>query len=156
MSQIELSAQQLEYIVDQVNHATLVKPRCWGETKRVVLGNNVHLANTLFNTSSGMIVVGDDVFFGHNVCVLTGTHDYRKKGAARHMAIPDSGRDIYIGKGTWIASGVTILGPCRIGENAVISAASLLTGGDYEGGYIYAGAPAKAIKAIDFDDDAVE
>ena len=153
MSQIELSPEQLEYLINQVNHATLAKPRCWGQNSRVLLGNNVHLANTLFNTTSGMIVVGDDVFFGHNVCLLTGTHDYRKKGADRHAAIPDSGRDIYIGNGTWVASGATIVGPCRIGENAVIAAASLLTEGDYPGGYIYAGAPAKAIKAIDFDEE---
>ena len=151
---VTLSDEQLEFIVEQVNHAMLIKPRCWGSVKRIVVGENVDMANTLFNTSSGMIVIGDNVFFGHNACVITGTHDYRAKGRARMLSIPDSGRDIYIGAGTWVASGVTILGPCTIGENAVIAANSVVTGGDLPGGYIYAGAPAKAIKKIDFYDDA--
>lgn len=154
MSQVELTDDQLNYIVQKVSHNILVEPRCWGSISRVALGHNVHLSNTLFNTSSGNIVIGDDVFFGHNVCLLTGTHDYRKRGAARHEAIPAEDHDIRIANGTWVASGVTILGPCTIGENAVIAAGTLVTGGDLPGGFIYAGTPARMIKAIDFEEEA--
>jgi acetyltransferase-like isoleucine patch superfamily enzyme len=149
---VELSPEQLDQLIHQVNHALLTRPRIWGETRRVVLGNNVHLANTLFNTSSGMIIVGDDSFFGHNVCLLTGTHDYRKRGKARQASIPDIGRDIFIGQGVWISTNVTIIGPCTIGDHAVIAAGAVVCGGELPGGHIYAGAPAKPIKAIDFDD----
>ena len=147
----ELSQEQMDYLVRQINHAMLNEPRIWGETRRVVLGRNIHLANTLFNTSSGMIVVGDDSFFGHNVSLLTGTHDYRKRGQARQASIPDLGRDIFIGRGVWISSNVTVIGPCTIGDHAVIAAGAVVCGGDLPGGYIYAGTPAKAIKAIDFE-----
>lgn len=149
---VELTEEQLDYLVHRVNHALLTMPRVWGETRRVVLGRNVQLANALLNTSSGMIVIGDDTFCGHNVCLLTGTHDFRKRGQARQAAIPDIGRDIFIGQGVWIASNVTILGPCTIGDHAVIAAGSVVCGGELVGGYIYAGAPAKAIKAIEFED----
>lgn len=148
----ELGKEQLDYLAHQVNQVMLTEPRVWGETRRVVVGGNVHLANTLLNTMSGMIVIGDDTFFGHNVCLLTGTHDYRKRGTRRQAAIPSTGRDILIGRGVWISTNVTIIGPCTIGDDAVIAAGSLVLGGDLPGGYIYAGAPAKAIKAIDFEE----
>ena len=151
---MQLSEEQLAEIVTRVNHAMLVEPRCWGPTKRIVVGRNVAMANTLFNTTSGLIVIGDDTFFGHNVSLLTGSHDIRKRGSARHGAIPESGRDIVIGRGVWIASNVTVVGPCTIGDDAVIAAGSVVCGGELPGGYIYAGAPAKAIKRIDFEEAA--
>ena len=149
---MDLSEEQLTAIINRVNLALLTEPLCWGKTDRIRLGKNVHVANTLFNTLSGMIVVGNDTFFGHNVSVLTGTHDFRRRGAARQEAVPELGRDIFIGSGVWIASNVTIIGPCTIGDDAVIAAGSVVCGGDLPGGYIYAGAPAKSIKAIDFTD----
>lgn len=148
----ELTKEQLDYLAHQVNQVMLTEPRVWGDTRRVVLGRNVRLANALLNTMSGMIVIGDDTFFGHNVSLLTGTHDYRKRGAQRQAAIPEIGNDIVIGNGVWISTNVTIIGPCTIGDDAVIAAGSVVIGGDLPGGYIYAGAPAKAIKAIDFDE----
>jgi len=148
----ELSPEQLDYLVRQVNIVMLNEPRVWGETRRVVVGRNVRLANALLNTMSGMIVIGDDAFFGHNVCVLTGTHNYRKRGQARQESIPEIGRDIRIGRGVWISSNVTIIGPCTIGDDAVIAAGSVVCGGELPGGFIYAGAPARPIRAIDFDE----
>jgi acetyltransferase-like isoleucine patch superfamily enzyme len=91
----ELSAEQLDYLARQVNTVMLTEPRVWGDTRRVVLGRNVQLANALLNAMSGMIVIGDDI---------------------------------------------------------VIEAGSVVIGGELPGGRHYAGVPARAIKAIDFDE----
>ena len=107
--------------------------------------------NALFNCSSGNISIGDYSFFGHNVCLLTGTHDFRKKREGR-FPYPEEGRDIRIGEGVWIASNVTILGPCTIGDHAVIGGGSVVCGGNLPGGFLYAGFPAKPIQPIDFED----
>jgi len=120
----------------------------WGDPSRLIVGNNVSLINTLFNTSSGTVTIEDDVFFGHNVCVLTGSHLYEYKGVAR-KDYPKEGNNIIIRKYSWIASNVTIIGPCEIGENAVIGAGSLVLG-DVPAGCLYAGVPAKFIKNIPF------
>jgi len=149
---MELSEQQLTEIVKRVNFAMLTEPRCWGDAKRIVVGQNVHLANALLNTVSGMIIIGDDTFFGHNVCLLTGTHEIGRRGAARQAAVPQTGRDIIIGRGVWIATNVTVIGPCTIGDDAVIATGSVVCGGELPGGFVYAGTPARAIKAIDFTD----
>lgn len=118
-----------------------------GDPQRVVLGKNVKLVNTLLNVASGKIYIGDNTFFGHNVMVITGTHEILKTGIERHK-YPQSGRDIKIGKGVWIASGVIILGPCEIGDNTVVSAGSVVCRGKLKSDCIYAGVPAKVIREI--------
>ena len=124
----------------------------YGNVSRVKTAPNISLNNTLFNTSSGDITVMDDVCFGHNVCLLTGAHDIHKKGRERISTYPKTGRDIIIHRGVWLASNVTVLGPCEIGENSVIAAGSLVLD-DVKPNSLYAGNPAKFIKEIEFDDE---
>ena len=45
-----------------------------GDKERVHIGKNTSLVNSLFNTSSGHIYIGDDTIFGHNCMLLTGKH----------------------------------------------------------------------------------
>jgi acetyltransferase-like isoleucine patch superfamily enzyme len=118
---------------------------------RVTIGNNVRLANTLLNTRSGDIVLEDNVLFGHGCMLLAGTHDYRVRGASRHGAVPHVGKDIVIKNGTFIASGVIVLGPSVIGPNAVVCAGSVVRG-DLPGGWICAGNPARPVREIGFSE----
>lgn len=119
-----------------------------GPKSRIDLGENSGLP-TVANTRSGRIVVGDHVMTGMGTFFLTGTHDYKKRGKEREPAITDAERDIIIGDGAWIGWNSTIVGPCKIGENAVIAAGSVVVD-DCEAGSICAGNPAKKIKTIDF------
>ncbi len=121
---------------------TLQIYRVWGDENKIVLGRDVHLNDALINTTCGMVSIGDYTFLGHGVSLLTGTHDVTKKDLERQSAIPSEGRDIKIGRGVWIASKVLILGPCEIGDNAVIAAGSVATG-KIEANSFYAGSPAK-------------
>ncbi len=98
----------------------------WGDPARLTIAKTAVVTNTLFNLSSGKIIIEDYVRIAHNVSLLTGTHDYRKKGLERSKSVPQEGRDIIIKKGVWIASNVTIIGPCTIGENSVIAAGCLI------------------------------
>ena len=50
----------------------------WGDETRLKLGRSVSTVNTLFNVSSGLIVVGDNCIFGHNCMVITGKHRFLK------------------------------------------------------------------------------
>lgn len=98
----------------------------WGDESRLKIAPTADVSNTLFNLASGKIIIEDHVFCGHNVCIITGTHDYEKTGLERYQSIPRSGRDVIVKKGAFIASNVTILGPCVIGENSVIGAGCLI------------------------------
>lgn len=124
--------------------------RVWGAADRLFLGEGVQANNAIFNTSSGKISIGDYAFFGHCVTLLTGIHDINKKDAERQRGVPDCGRDICIGNGVWIASNVTIVGPCTIGAHAVIGAGSVVLG-DVPAGAFYAGVPACEVKKIIFN-----
>jgi len=109
--------------------------------------------NAIFNLYSGEIHVGEYAFFGYNVCVLTGTHDYRLFGKYRQLAVPHSGRDVIIEDGAWIGTNVTIIGPCIIGKNAVVAAGAVVTH-DVPALEIVAGVPATTLCTIDSSHDA--
>lgn len=127
--------------------AALYTYRVHGSPERLHLDPTAVVNNTLFNLSSGHVTVGEYAFFGHNVAVLTGTHDIEKFGRERQLAIPRTGRDIVVGDGVWLASDVLVLGPCQIGEHAVVAGGSLVRD-DVEPYTVVAGRPAKPIKKL--------
>ena len=126
------------------------EPMVWGDPSRVQVHETAQVVNALFNTASGRIVVEPYAFFGHNVCLLTGTHDTEKIERARQEAYPPDGRDIVIGRGVWLASNVTVIGPARIGEHAVVAAGSVVVG-DVPPRTLYAGIPARLVRALEID-----
>lgn len=124
--------------------------RVWGDPARLSIADTAHMVNTLFNTVSGSITVGDHTFAGHNVSIITGTHDYEAVLRDRAKAYPESGGDIVIGAGVWLGSNATILGPCTIGDHAVVAAGAVVTAGsEIAAGTIVAGVPARPVRRID-------
>lgn len=103
-------------------------PLIWGDRRRLTLGKEVHLVDAIVNLRSGRVGIGDHSFLGHGVMLLTGKHDYHTTGLQRQAIVADTGNDILIGKGVWIASGAIVLGPCEIGDNAVIGAGCVVSG----------------------------
>ena len=101
------------------------------------------------------ITVGKYAFFGHNVAILTGTHDITKFGAERQVAVPKAGRDVLIGEGAWLASFVIVVGPCSIGEHAVVGVGSLVLE-DVAPYTIVAGSPAKPKGTIPYPGEEAE
>ena len=47
-----------------------------GNKSRIKIGKNCSTMNTIFNSISGDISIGNDTIFGHNCMVLTGTHKF--------------------------------------------------------------------------------
>jgi acetyltransferase-like isoleucine patch superfamily enzyme len=124
-------------------------PVFWGDRKRIIVGRNVTLANAVLNCRSGKIVIEDNVFFGHNCLILTGRHDFRLKDERRILTVPNDGYDIFIRRGAWVASAVTVIGPCEIGEYSVVVAGTVVRE-NVPPGVIYGGCPAKVIAFIEF------
>ena len=96
------------------------QPVVSGPVSRVRVSETVGLANVLINTVGGCVDIGEYVFFGHDVMLLTGTHDFTVRGPDRQIPSKELDRSIVIENGAWIASRSVIIGPCRIGANAVI------------------------------------
>jgi acetyltransferase-like isoleucine patch superfamily enzyme len=78
----------------------------------------------LFNTRSGHIWIADDVKIGHGVMFLTGLHVF-ENGILTNQ-VPESGMDIIIKPGCWIASGAIILGGVTLGKNCKVYAGAIV------------------------------
>ena len=87
------------------------QPVVCGPASRVRVSATVGLANVQINTFGGFVDICDYVFFGHDVLLLTGTHDFRVTGAERQLARQTLDRNIVIESGAWIASRAVIIGP---------------------------------------------
>jgi hypothetical protein len=132
---------------EELSEFLLSEPLIFGDPKRVHRTPTAQLGNARLNVISGEITIEDWVFFGIGVSLLTGTHDYRLFGHDRQHKIPLSGRDIVVKEGAWIASNATVIGPCTIGEHAVVAANSLVLG-DVAPYTMVAGNPAKIVRTI--------
>lgn len=128
------------------NHL-LFKKIIFGDANRVSVARTAAVNNTLFNVRSGRITVEDYAFFGHNVCLLTGTHEIDAPLEERITAIPSDGHDIVVRRGAWLASNTTVLGPCVIGEMAVVAAGALVIR-DVQPYTIVGGVPARVIGRV--------
>lgn len=152
-----LSEDQVTAVAERLLGANLYfdlrAARVWGDANRLHISDNVNVIDCLLNTRSGTITIEDDCTIGHRCMILTGNHNYRKKGHDRFKDVPDSGRDIHLKKGVWLGSGSIVLGPCVIGEDAVIAAGSVVTAKEIPAGTVWAGNPARQIREIDFEDE---
>jgi acetyltransferase-like isoleucine patch superfamily enzyme len=105
------------------------------------------MVNALINCQSGDVWLGRNVSFGHNVSIITGTHDIVRFGHERKATVPATGRDIVIDEGAWIASNATIIGPCHVGSHAVVAAGAVVLH-DVPPYAIVVGVPARVISVI--------
>ncbi len=97
--------------------------------------------------------IGDDVFFGPNVSILTPVHPFRHEDRNSYQK-PDGtttdreyARPIIIGNNCWIAGNVTICGGVTIGDGCVIGAGSVVTR-DVPPNSLAVGVPCKIIRKI--------
>jgi acetyltransferase-like isoleucine patch superfamily enzyme len=124
-----------------------------GDAGRLSISPSASVHNAYFNVLSGSIGIGAHVFFGYHVTVLAGTHDYHRFGYERMLAVPQQGHDIIIEDGAWIASNATLVGPCRIGRNAVVAAGAVVVD-DVAPFTVVGGVPARFIRTIDKTNEA--
>ena len=134
--------------LDEQGVDQLYRYRVHGDRSRLHIDATAVVNNALFNLSSGHISIGRHAFFGHNVAVLTGTHDINLFGRERQTSIPSSGRDVVVEDGAWIASDALVLGPCTIGAHAVVGAGSLVMS-DVDAYSVVAGRPAKKLRELE-------
>jgi acetyltransferase-like isoleucine patch superfamily enzyme len=137
-----------ELLAAFVEKNRLTQPLISGSKARVHVDGTAVINNATLNALGGEIFIGPQVFLGHEVCLLTGTHDIHKVNAERKESGGGIGRDIVIKNGAWLASRVIVIGPATIGEHAVVGAGSVVLG-DVEPRALYAGVPAKKVKNIE-------
>lgn len=149
--------RELHRIIDarleQARRRWLQQPQVFGSHEHLAIHPTAVVNDALFNTTSGTVTIGEHVFFGHGVMVLCGDHDITKRGEARKLGYKvgrDHGFDVVIEDGAWLASRAVVIGPCRIGANAVVCAGAVVTH-DVEPATMVAGIPARVIRRVPID-----
>lgn len=138
-----------ESYIKKMNLVRSIYPTLWGDSERLHISELASVGSCFFNTNSGHITIGDYTFSGSGVSILAGSHDMRLTGLPRRDCELKEGCDISIGKGVWLASNCTILGPAVIEDNAVIAAGAVVTPGTHvPSGMVYGGVPARKIADI--------
>lgn len=120
----------------------------------IVVGDRTSFSDDVHITAIERIEIGRDVLFGSHIFV--GDHQHGSYGGPLHSdpAQPPAVRPlvargpVIIGDRVWIGDGAHIVGPCRIGEGAVVGAHALVRA-DVPPRSMVAGAPARVIKVYD-------
>jgi len=110
------------------------------------LSDNISLHEYCYVDAQGGIDIGREVSIAHNCSLISFEHTFDVHDVSIKYQ-PIKNKQIVINNNVWLGCGVRVLAGTVIGEKTVIAANSV-TKGELEGGYIYAGLPAKAIKNI--------
>ena len=90
------------------------------EKGRLMIGNDVFFNHNVSITCLNEIVIEDKCTFGNNVVIVDHDHNHDNTGFLK-------GR-IRIGKGTWVGANVVILRNTIVGKNCIIAAGSIVKG----------------------------
>lgn len=111
--------------------------RVTGIVSNLSVGDGSYLGPSEFY-ALGRIMVGNRVLVGAGCYICTGSHDFNTPNFGLKTS------DVTIGDDVWVATGATILGPCKVGAGAVIGASAVVRG-DVEPMGIMVGNPAQLI-----------
>lgn len=116
------------------------------EAAILTIGNNFTLSYGSLVACRQQISIGDNVMIGEYCSLRDTTHNHADKNLP-FCKQGDSSTPISIGNNVWIGRGCIIL-PGAVIENNIIIAANSVVRGHLTGGFVYAGAPAKDLKAL--------
>jgi maltose O-acetyltransferase len=125
-------------------HTSGIMERCFFGGNDIHIGRETTISLGCVFDNSAHIAIGDRVRLGMHVMFVTSTHEI---GPATWRAGAVIARPISVGNGCWLGSNVTVLPGVTIGEGCVIGAGALVTR-DAEPNGVYAGIPARRIRAL--------
>ena len=108
---------------------------------RITLGDLVAVNNGLLIIAAESVEIGDGCLIGGGVQIL----DFDAHGVAPGERRTSIGRvaPVVLGKNVWVGNGAIILKGTRIGDDSIVAAGAVVAGGEFPGGVIIAGNPAR-------------
>lgn len=101
----------------------IVGPILFGNSIDITIGDNCWIGRNLNIDGNGSVIIDDNVDIAPHVVINTGGH---KIGDSIRRAGEGLINHIYIKRGTWIGTKVTIINNITIGSGVVIAAGSLV------------------------------
>ncbi|MFK3587311.1 sugar O-acetyltransferase [Lactobacillus sp. 23-2] len=121
------------------------------------IGKNSYANFNLTCVDCCPVTIGDNVFIGPNVSLLTPMHPLRWQDRNQYLKADGTATDkeyakpITIGDNCWLAGNVTVCGGVTIGEGCVIGAGSVVTR-DIPANTLAVGIPCRPIREITAED----
>lgn len=115
--------------------------------KGLKMGNNSAIGDFAHIGASGGIEIGNDVIMGSYISFHSENHNFNDKNVLiREQGVTSKG--IVIGNNIWVGAKVTFLDGCKIGNNCVIAAGSVVNS-VFPDNVVIGGIPAKILKEIE-------
>jgi acetyltransferase-like isoleucine patch superfamily enzyme len=112
--------------------------------RRLIIGADCMINDGARFDTGAPITVGDNVYFGHDVTVLTTTHDI---GSHERRCYGLRAEPVTIGAGTWIGTRATVLPGVTIGAGCVVAAGAVVTESVPDDTMV-GGVPARVLKKL--------
>lgn len=90
--------------------------------------------------------IGESCLIGKGVQIL----DFDAHGVAPEERRTSIGRiaPVILGKNVWVGNGAKLLKGTKIGDNSIVAAGAVVTGGEYPADVIIGGNPAKVVGSV--------
>ena len=113
----------------------------------IVLGERVQFGAQVALHALARVQMGDDSAAGERVSIFDSDHRHDGSDVASYEQ-PLAISQVIVGTNTFLGANAFLLRGVRIGANAMVAASALVRPGEYPGGYLYAGAPARSIRPL--------
>lgn len=109
----------------------------------VKLGSNVAISAFVHIVANGGVSIGDNTIIASSVQITSSTHDYSIRPYRSHRV----DAPVVIGRNVWIGAGAIVLSGVTIGDNAVVGAGSLVNA-DVPAECVVVGTPARIMRRL--------
>jgi acetyltransferase-like isoleucine patch superfamily enzyme len=121
----------------------LIPPVYSDQGINIRVGRNVFINQNCTLSDIGGITIGDEVFVGPNVSLITSGHPIDPALRRRRICAAP----IVIERGVWLCAGATVLHGVTVGEDSVVAAGAVVTR-DVPAGVVAGGVPARVLRPV--------
>lgn len=115
----------------------------------LVLGDRVLLtAGVNIRAAGGVVRIGDRCGIGQHTTIVAANHSIRAGTDYMYSDWDSALVDVVVGRNVWVGAGCVLVPGCRIGDNSVIAAGSVVRG-VVPANEVWGGVPAKRLRSID-------
>jgi acetyltransferase-like isoleucine patch superfamily enzyme len=115
----------------------------------LTMGRDVEVSYGTTMHCEERIELEDWVGITDRVTLVDSEHLLDGTGDEHFFHRPVRAEPVHVGRNTFLASNSVVAAGCRIGPNAAVAAGAVLTGGEYPGGWLIAGVPARPLKPLE-------
>jgi acetyltransferase-like isoleucine patch superfamily enzyme len=125
----------------------LIPPVYSDQGINIRIGSNVFINQNCTLNDIGGITIGDEVFIGPRVSLISSGHPVDPARRRSHIVAAP----IAIKRGVWLCAGATVLQGVTVGEDSVVAAGAVVTR-DVPPGVLVGGVPARVLRPVGADD----